>query len=1140
MSQKKSLDLLATNPDGKEIYGGILVTVDNTAVTSLPDTKNQGEWDEIPQNAVIEILGDTLVSQGETAAIYQSFVQKRAMECKILRVEHKNGESKVFQKVGTHPAPTLCTTAIELYCQGVLALESMVGVAKFEEVVAQTFQQKGPTLFAKANGSVDKDQVLLAGKNYSILAQQRDPAFSLKRLCSLIEACNLSLGGNFYKIYLEFEKRGEKSKEQSPTVDTTPVPTPIATPVTNPVPQGMNFCDLTQFIHTLSATKTLSEKVLVVQQRAQGRRLLQTLTRNGITLLNVSVETPLSLSTGLCLDCGEILTVPQAEAMIFALLQEETEGFFVKQGVISPVLAKELYHCFLEMSKGDWEEKNLPPDSKVAHVFALWTAYQDKKQEKKVLDQGDLFHMAQKQKASRWKNTEFFFFEQFSPVELTFLQGLSEKPLTQFQFPIGDTAPIFQAEPCQFYACRGQETEVRQVFRHIHNEKYPVEDCVVVYLDPSYRSLLYKIAARWAVPVSITIPLSESLIASTLAKLDRFSQSDFPLAILYDLLQSGACTPKERGNLAKLLKNRVASYGEALYHSDFSQDTLGFAPTPEDIAQFESLKAEHGEHWADFFRCILRLGKASLPVEEQKQDLRHFLQHFLPHSIPAEVVAYQSIFTLLDQATWVYEPEEGSLLSRLLRLVEESSYTPSATEENPLLCLPLEQAILSGKKHLFLVGLSRYALEQGKKESPILLDMERDAYFTGLETTKTQSRHYETQFDQLIAGHFHFHSAKEGGSVVLLHSNFDSERMVKQSPAPYYTRALEYCTQGGKGGEEVVEYVLSAGVTVGDTNLTNPWIQPDYPLSPLQGGGQAVDDMADIIKNFVFSATSLEEARDCPLKFYLSRILKLKDRSLEEVKEDVWFPKHQRGTFIHAVLEHYYNKSALEENVDLESLFQVEFALLEKEHPCQKGDLNMERIKEKERLLMWNWVQEATEWTTTQGRDVVSSELDFGKDSPLPLTFGNYTLLLSGTVDRVDKINGKTHILDYKTGNSKYFLKHEHWQHYLYTLAYEAISDGDKVEEAGYLLLNPSTRLLSYPQVSDPQERVILNRKIALLLEFLSNEKNITTPCPCFVLDENKNTLVVSDSKTRKKAHKNCEQTCDYVSFCGKEVEELV
>jgi ATP-dependent helicase/DNAse subunit B len=63
-------------------------------------------------------------------------------------------------------------------------------------------------------------------------------------------------------------------------------------------------------------------------------------------------------------------------------------------------------------------------------------------------------------------------------------------------------------------------------------------------------------------------------------------------------------------------------------------------------------------------------------------------------------------------------------------------------------------------------------------------------------------------------------------------------------------------------------------------------------------------DVAEYLREFAFSATSLDMYLKCPVRFYYAYVLKLKEK--EEIAEPM--NKKDIGTFVHAILEEYFKK----------------------------------------------------------------------------------------------------------------------------------------------------------------------------------------------------------------------------------------
>lgn len=902
------------------------------------------------------------------------------------------------------------------------------------------------------------------------------------------------------------------------------------------------------------------KKVLVASSMAQGRRLLQSLARKGITLFNVSVETPRSLATAFVqrLSTDKLLSTPQAVELMHQQIKQQESGFFRQHQAETLAVAKELYNVVLELSleeASSMESAELSGHSRLETMLKLWKDYQSAKEQSSTMDMADLYQLGAvgaklPQFPHAWGKTQFFCLssQQFPSLVWKFLKNLAQDRLTVCQVPKQQIADSLAGKQCRFFACRGEETQFRQVFRDILQKGYALEDCAVVYLSSQCASPLFQVGARWNIPVSVSLSLEESLLFSTLKTMDTFAQEEFPLSKLQSLLVSGAVKLKRRGTLERILRKRDMSFGRYLYHSDISTEEL---PPVKNETEKKALEATL-RNWTKFLQVILSMGDQALSVEEQRENIQLFLSDFTQKHRAGEAGAYHSALQLLDQATEICVPGEESVLTVLLELMEDGKYLPSSRSTD-LLCLPLSQALFTGREHLYVVDMSRYALEQGGKQSPILLDQEKQEYFPCVPTIDLRAQWREDSFYQLLSCH--------QGEFIFLYSDINSEKMVSMSPSPAYEEALKVTGVL----EEQVDYVAKTALTPGDLSLGQLYTRWSYPVPTLPVPKVAQVDtskkkdssatgkvslrsersLSERIRQFRFSASSLQDALYCPLQFYLSRIVELQDSQVEEPKENRWLSPSTLGTFVHKVLELYYEQVIQGKNCDLETLYLEEFALLEVMYPCAAENLQLQQWKEEEKALMLQFVQVACDWTANSGHQVLATEQNYGAEEPVLLNVGDRKISFLGTIDRVDEYQGDIHLLDYKTTQVDAFESKAELQlqHYLYTILYEQENPGKKVKSADYFLMRGEAPLYPYEQTTDV--RLKYQWKITELLKILSSEVETQIPCPCYQLEEKPGEPGVYVLKTgtvtqRKDAYSSCKRYCKYSAFCEKEMEVLL
>ncbi len=171
-----------------------------------------------------------------------------------------------------------------------------------------------------------------------------------------------------------------------------------------------------------------------------------------------------------------------------------------------------------------------------------------------------------------------------------------------------------------------------------------------------------------------------------------------------------------------------------------------------------------------------------------------------------------------------------------------------------------------------------------------------------------------------------------------------------------------------------------------------------------------------------FSSTALTRYISCSLKYYLADILKIDET--EEVSENIDF--RTLGTVVHSVLQQFYgpfiHSFPLKHDFEAmkaktEAALAVEF---EKEFPgtdTQKGyNLLISKVAN-------TWIegflnQEADAgYNPEKGDHLIALETDLSATLEITGTDNApSTVKLMGYADRIDRVNGRTRIIDYKTG----------------------------------------------------------------------------------------------------------------------------
>ena len=890
------------------------------------------------------------------------------------------------------------------------------------------------------------------------------------------------------------------------------------------------------------------ETILVTGSRSEGRRILSVLTAQGHLLVGVRAETPFSLAQELCAPWFSMDGMPrligevEGADLIRGCLNQST-GIYGGVNAKTLTATRSIFRTFQEMALAGVPEDltkhpALQSSAKLRELQAIRKAYLLQKQARRLLDRADLLGMAVKAASAKndspLRRAFYVTLGDYAPapLERQLLELLAgEDRLTVVDLPCAEgvelpagtmaeelprvnaVEAVRNASP-RFAACRGAETEVRFVFRDLlADTQLKLEDCAVVYLSGSYAQPLSEEAARFSIPVSMGggLPMTGSLLYTTLKQVAELPRTNFYAEDVCRQLEAFSLTPVWPVKLAERMRKKKIGWGKARYALVCGDaDVAEIRPKDMTDKAWQMLL----DNWNRFLTLLVDVAKPTGGLEEQRQDLLAFLP-FCNHKSMEEAVAAAKAAELLEQVTELGSDE--TLLRRLLALMENSAYLGGAVEPGRLYCAPLSQAAFTGRKRLYVLGLSRYAVEGIRKESPILLDREREA-LGGLKTSVQLGREQEFRLLTLLARH--------DRELVLTYPDFDSGKMLDQQPAPFFEKASEGFPV------ERVSYIpldcrtamdcMAAKEALQNIPAAKPWTLQDGKKAALQ----AKKSIKELLQEMELSPTGLETALKCPYKFYLQYLMRIRTPQPVEWNPQAWLTGKEIGDFCHSVLEHTYTPG---QSAGWEEIFEQEFQTLEKQIP-----LPHPRLKQETKYTLKGIVERAVAWTEGSGRTVAAAERKFDN---LSMTFGGWTLRIRGSIDRVDDLgNDELAILDYKTGKPEAYTEelHRHWQHYLYTRAEEQLEQ-KSIAQAGYLFLKEGADLVTLAEDDDLRQET--EARIAWLLDRISAEDYTPECWPCFVPETvpegcpppKPRLLEPSGSKD---ALKQCANGCEFAAIC--------
>ena len=895
-------------------------------------------------------------------------------------------------------------------------------------------------------------------------------------------------------------------------------------------------------------TSMPGDTVLVTSSRASGRRVLAAAAKHSGPLVGVRAETPLSLALDLCAgylsgaNAPRLMDEDEAADLTAACMSEL--GVVFGRGIAdSPDAVRELCRTLREL---DMEQVNeLPTGSeKLRALQALRESYAAAKDQRKLWDRTDLFRKAIAQAEAFAAKSRYVTLPTvtYTALERRLLDVLSGGEITVIpmdtpqdaKLPHGALGGGKAADPLAGWServrtvsCLDETVETHQVFRDILEKDRAFDTCTVVYPDETYAVRLYETAGRYGVPVSMAsgVSVTQTDLYAALQILAELPGKFFDAELLRLLLLNHRCL---RGggsyHLAKALRDDRAGWGGRAHYVDFVEryrDNVWKHRKPEE--QTEKRKAELDalcdgwKAWLDQVFTIAAPGVASL--DTQKQALLGFLDGCdrIDARERSALLAARSALEHIGALT-----ESERLIDRLLTRMEGKRVMNENACPGKLLCLPLRQALTACREHIYVVGLGRDCFRPGN-ESAVLLDEERNPLSLPTSVDSGEEKRY--RFEELLLHH--------DGDLTLSYPAFDNEKQMELLPS----RVLEQIEAAGGVTRETASYIPAAPLDAGDDMLREAATEL-LPVTAYSGGDadsaalEAKKPFSDVVADYVFSASSMEEALRCPLSFYLSHLLHAGRDNPPEWRMNEWLPKNVMGTFCHRVLELYYRRDDLapgETDDDrLKRLFDGEWANVLRENPPAA-----ERLVDADRARAMGMIRGAIEWTTRENRDVLETERGFGlsdsADKAVALSAGSETFFLRGSIDRVDRLaNGSCGIVDYKTGDPGRLEREKdyHLQHYLYKAAQRALDERFDIQDAGYLLLAQQTRFLSADEDSDENAARLVE---ALLKELKADEANALEAFPYRI--ENGEQIKWENAEIQKKAAV-CIKYCRFRALC--------
>jgi CRISPR/Cas system-associated exonuclease Cas4 (RecB family) len=178
--------------------------------------------------------------------------------------------------------------------------------------------------------------------------------------------------------------------------------------------------------------------------------------------------------------------------------------------------------------------------------------------------------------------------------------------------------------------------------------------------------------------------------------------------------------------------------------------------------------------------------------------------------------------------------------------------------------------------------------------------------------------------------------------------------------------------------------------------------------------------VAEYLREFAFSATSLDMYLKCPVRFYYAYVLKLKEK--EEMAEPM--DKKDIGTFVHAILEEYFKKwtgrRIRAEDLDpngLDAIVERRFSEEYGRDPAGSAYLMKLQVKRHLREFILDYQIPVIRTVEEKGGELRIQTLE--QRLHVERSVGGTSFKLAAKVDRIERRGEELYILDYKTSASE-------------------------------------------------------------------------------------------------------------------------
>lgn len=601
-------------------------------------------------------------------------------------------------------------------------------------------------------------------------------------------------------------------------------------------------------------------------------------------------------------------------------------------------------------------------------------------------------------------DAEFLTLKEFplSPLERYMLDRLAAKGVREISLP-----QLFERETAacpsidSMTAAYGSTNEIEDIIGRIYEQKLPLDSCTVAVADiSSYSQLFYNYRLRHGIPVTFGcgVPIINSNPAHLLQLyLEWATHGCRGVDALRNMIMSEAF---DRSKLSRLLNSDdkpfvrldsiIALTGSLRLGSDADTDRQRIADCRRLAESIEDEEQRQQESQL--------IERAEILGRELEKSCAEFVAEYsvIRYDLPGRIdsSAASAIRTALSGDVPLEEAAEAVL--RRSVCFENSS-------EGHLHITGITGAGCVLREHLFVAGLSASRFPGKPSENYLLLDDDyrliSDDDYAPVSERKVTVRKQALYDLALLA-------ATLGSSLHLSYSSVSLATLEEENPSSsmfelYRAACGEQLTTADFEAQlrhaGFFDHSFSALSLVGAEYMAGRVILPEE--------AEPEEEVFSVDSDRTFSPTAIEKYVQCPRKFYLNTLLRLKTDEEDDPKDIL--PANMLGSMVHRLMEDCSNSKP-----DLEQFIARANQLFD-EHLIRRPPVNEADVEAVRRTYL---TIAENAYTHDPGNTVLEAERSTSAVHP------ETGIRLHGYPDRVEQLpSGKEIIVDYKT---KYKVTH--------------------------------------------------------------------------------------------------------------------